>query len=298
MSEINGLFLKGDVESIKKKVNGYVTPSGGLLSYVYLLIGILLSAVWLFPLYWLVRLTLEWPATGLLGRTPSLQIDSVTVYNFIRIIYEVEFLTFLTNSVIITLLAVVGTVIFNSLAAYALTFDFPGRKLFMGIFVSSMFIPIYITIVPGFIITRELGLLNTHLGVALPLAGSVIGTLILYASFQSIPSSVIESARLDGASELYILFGILWPMSSAALATNVILAFIRSWNAFLWPLMIVTERDVYTLPLGLANYNANYGGSPALQYAFAVLVLLPVVITFLFLQKYFIRGVVQSAIKE
>jgi ABC-type glycerol-3-phosphate transport system permease component len=224
--------------------------------------------------------------------------DSITVYNFVRIVYEVDFVNFLTSSIIITLLAVVGTVVFNSLAAYALTFDFPGRRLFFGVFISSLFIPIYITIVPGFIITRELGLLNTHLGVALPLAGSVVGTLILYASFQSIPSSVIESARLDGASELYILFGILWPMSSAALATNVILAFIRSWNAYLWPLMIITEREVYPLPLGLADFNANYGGSPALQYAFALLVLLPVVITFLFLQKHFIRGVVQSAIKE
>jgi len=126
----------------------------------------------------------------------------------------------------------------------------------------------------------------------------IIGTFILKNSFDAIPDSMLEAARLDGASEIYVLFGVMWRLAKPALATNVILAFIQTWNAYLWPLVVVSDRKMQPLPLALASFTTRFDGNFALQYAFAIMVLVPVVIMFLLLQKQFIRSVVQGSVKE
>jgi ABC-type glycerol-3-phosphate transport system permease component len=182
--------------------------------------------------------------------------------------------------------------------AYALTRDFHGRSAVEILLVVGMLIPFQTSIIPAFIVTRELGLLNTHLGMALPYSAAIINILILTTAFRAVPESLIESARMDGASELYIIFGVFWPLSKPALATNVILSFVWMWNAYLWPLVVVSDPMLSPLPLGLAEFQSSLTGSYALQYAFAIMVILPIVVLFLLMQKQFIRSVATSALKE
>jgi ABC-type glycerol-3-phosphate transport system permease component len=264
----------------------------------YLLLGATLTAIYILPFYWLVKITLTWPQSKLFGENPSLLLTDPKLFNFVRVFAESNFVQMFMNSVIITALAMGGVLVFNSLAGYALTLDFPGRRLVLMFYVGVLFIPIYVTILPGFLILRELGLLNTHVSVALPLMTTVIGTFLFKNSFEAIPDAVTESARLDGASELYIVFGVLWPSSKAAVATNIILTYLQAWNNFIWPLVMLSDRSMNPLPLGLANFTSNYSGYPALGYAFALITVAPVLVSFFLLQKYFISGVVRGTVKQ
>lgn len=297
---INEHLNRGDLRNAVNRlaIHRSANTSEFMRRLPYFLVALVVSAFFFFPFYWLLKVALTWPAQSLYGGDPSLALESVGLYNFIRVYYEIPFPEYLTNSIIITGLAVVGSLITNSLAAYSLTQDFYGKRAVMGFLVAALMIPYYVTVIPAFLVTKELGLLNTHLGVALPFMTFIIGTLILKNSFDSVPDSMIEAARLDGASELYILFGVLWPLAKPALATNVILAFVYSWNSYLWPLVVISDRLMQPLPLALASFTTRFDGNFALQYAFAVLVLIPVVIIFILLQRQFVRSVVQSSVKE
>jgi len=257
-----------------------------------------LAVLFLFPMYWLLKVSLQWPPGSLIGGQPSFLINNPTVYNFIDVFYRINVIQFFWNSIFIVTLVIVGNLIFNSFAAYALTMDFRGRKFVFAYLIAAMMIPFQATIIPAFLVTDQLGLLNTRIGVVLPLSTVIINILILYNSFDAVPESVIESARLDGASELYILFGIYWPLSKPALATNIILAFVFAYNAFLWPLVVITDPALQPLPMALATLQQKFAGNFALQYAFTIIIVLPMIVLFILLQRQFIRSVVASSVKE
>lgn len=300
MSKINEHLNGKDLSNVRERLT-ISNESGtrevlGKLPYFLLALGV--SLLFFFPFYWLLKVAVTWPVQSLYGGNPSLVLKQFEIYNFVRVYYEIPFSRYLFNSIVITLMAVVGSLITNSLAAYSLTKDFYGKKVVMSFLIAALMIPYYVTVIPAFLITDRLGLLNTHFGVALPFMTFIIGTLILKNSFESVPDSMIEAARLDGASEFYILFGVLWPLAKPALATNVILSFVYAWNSYLWPLVVINERMMQPLPLALATFTTRFDGNFALQYAFAILVLIPVVILFLLLQRQFVRSVVQSSVKE
>ena len=135
-------------------------------------------------------------------------------------------------------MAIAGNLLFNVAAGYALTKHFPGRRWVVLLLLSCMLIPFQATIIPAYLITSWLGVLNTYLGVALPLLSTIICIFIFKASFEAVPRSLIDAARVDGLGEWRIVMRILLPLSKSAIATNVILTFIWSWNAFLWPLIV------------------------------------------------------------
>jgi ABC-type glycerol-3-phosphate transport system permease component len=300
MSRINEHLNGGDVNAIVDKlaIHRSTNRTEFVRKLPYFLLALVVSVGFFFPFYWLFKVAVTWPVESLYGGDPTLVLESLELFNFVRVYYEIPFPNFLFNSFAITALAVVGSLVTNSLAAYSLTKDFYGKKAVMTFLIAALMIPYYVTVIPAFLVTQELGLLNTHLGVALPFMTFIIGTLILKNSFESVPDSMTEAARLDGASELYILFGVLWPLSKPALATNVILSFVYAWNAYLWPLVVISERLMQPLPLALASFTTRFDGNFALQYAFAILVLIPVIVVFLLLQRQFVRSVVQSSVKE
>ena len=304
MSQINEKIRFHDIRSAGSRALSSIafwratTRSDAIRRSGYFLLALVAVILWIFPFYWLVKIAVSWPSTTLLGATPSLVIERFNLYNFVRVYYEIEFLRFFYNSVVITTLAVAGTLIINSLAGYGLRLDFYGKRAVMLFLIGALFVPTFVSILPLFLMTDRLGLLNTHLGVALPMMAGIIGTLIFKTSFDAVPDSMIEAARLDGASELYIIFGVLWPMSKAAIATNVILTFIAAWNSYLWPLVIMTDREMYPLPLALATFTNTFAGNYAVAYAFSILVLIPTVILFILLQKQFVGAAIQSSLKE
>jgi len=191
----------------------------------------------------------------------------------------IPFARYLLNSVIVTAMAIAGSLLFNVAAGYALTKHFPGRRWVVMLLLSCMLIPFQATIIPAYLITSWLGVLDTWLGVALPLLSTIICIFVFKASFEAVPRSLIDAARVDGLSEWRIVTRILLPLSKSAIATNVILTFIWSWNACLARFLSVMEDTTGAL------------------YAFVVLVLIPGLAIFLMAQKEFIRGLTSGATK-
>ena len=301
MSKHNELLTSEDLKRPARRVRWRVRAAVENVrgpKAVYFLVALTVTLLFFFPFYWLLKIAMTWPTQTLYGSAPSLSFPSPEIYNFVRVFFAIDFLQFLENSVIITLMAVGGTVIINSLAGYALRLDFYGKRVVLLSLVAALFVPTFVSILPLYLISDQLGVLNTHLGVALPMMAGIVGTLIFKNSFEAVPDSTIESARLDGATELYIIFGVLWPLSKAAIAVNVILTFIAAWNAYLWPLVIISDRAMYPLPLALATFTNRFQGNFAVAYAFALLVLLPAIVVFVLLQRQFIGSVVYSTLKE
>lgn len=282
--------------------NDFRFPSGDSWNELYrkiglLAIGLVLGVIFAFPFYWLLKVAISWPSESLYGGAPSLAIENPSLFNFVKVWHSIPFLTYFLNSVIVTTIAIASQLLFCSLAAYALTLDIYGKKYLLSFMIVAMLIPFQTIFLPDFLITQELGLITSYPGLAIVVAVSVINILVIHNSFASIPTDLTDAARLDGASELYILFGVYWPLSKPALSTVTILSFIFSWNSFLWPLVAVKDQAFTPLPLGLAKVSNQMSGDFALQYAFAIMVLLPVLVIFLLLQRQFIRSAVLGSLK-
>ncbi len=219
--------------------------------------------------------------------------------NFIELFAHRQFGTYMSNSLLVSGATVVSNVLFSSLAGYALAkLPFRGRGLVVGCILAGMMIPYIALFVPAFFIIVQTGLVNTLAGIVLPIAVMPIGVFIMRQFAQSVPDELLEAARLDGAGEFRIFFSIFLPLVGPAIATIAIITFLNSWNYFLWPLIVAQDQASYTLPVGLAvasqaARSTDYG----LLLAGAVVVLLPVLILFLFLQRYFVRGVAVTGLK-
>lgn len=219
--------------------------------------------------------------------------------NFVALFTERMFGRYMINSLIVSAATVITNVLFATMAGYALAkLEFPGHKLVFGCVLAAMMIPYIALFVPQFFIIVQMGLVNTLTGVVLPIAVMPIGVFIMRQFADSVPDELIEAARLDGAGEFAIFFRIFLPLVGPAIATVAIITFLNSWNYFLWPLIVAQNQDTYTLPVGLAvasqgAKSTDYG----LLLAGAIVVLVPVLVLFLFLQKYFVQGIAGTGIK-
>jgi ABC-type glycerol-3-phosphate transport system permease component len=258
-------------------------------------IMIVVSFLMLIPFYWVVKTSLT--GENIYAYPPRIVPVDPHLFNYVDVWYMIPFARYLLNSVIVTAMAIAGSLLFNVAAGYALTKHFPGRRWVVMLLLSCMLIPFQATIIPAYLITSWLGVLDTWLGVALPLLSTIICIFVFKASFEAVPPSLIDAARVDGLSEWRIVTRILLPLSKSAIATNVILTFIWSWNAFLWPLIAIRTPEMQTLPLGLARFLSVMEDTTGALYAFVVLVLIPGLAIFLMAQKEFIRGLTSGATK-
>ncbi|WP_175545203.1 carbohydrate ABC transporter permease [Variovorax sp. OV329] len=266
-----------------------------LPSWVLHTLLVVISACMLVPFYWVLKTSLT--GENIFTYPPNILPVDPQPFFFVDTWYYIPFARYLLNSVIVSTLAIIANVVFNAMAAYALTKRFKGRGLMMAALLSCTMIPFQSTIVPAYLITGKLGLLNSYLGLALPTFSTIVCIFVYKASFEAVPQSLIDAARIDGLSELQIIRKIMLPLSRSAVATNVILSFIWSWNNFLWPLIIVREPEMQTLPLGLSRFMAYHENTTGALYAFCVMVLLPGIAIFLMAQKEFIRGLTSGATK-
>ena len=206
----------------------------------------------------------------------------------------------LGNSLIIAAIVVTSAVTLSVLAGYAFgTMRFPGSTVLFYVFLLGLMIPTEATVIPLFFDLRTVGLTDTYAAIALPqIAQSVaFGTFWLRAQFRSMPESMLEAAAIDGAGPMRTLLRIVAPASVPALTTLVVLVFMWTWNEFLIALVMAPGGTLRTAPLGLANFQGQYTAELALLSAGAVIVALPMVIMFLFLQRHFIRGMLEGAVK-
>jgi len=261
---------------------------------IHLALG-LVSAVMLLPFYWVLKTSLT--GENIFIFPPSLVPENPHIFYYVDVWYAIPFLRYLINSVVVSAIVVVANVFLNAMAGYALTRDFPGKAATIMLFLSCMMIPFQVTIIPAYLITSKLGLLNTYAGMALPLGSTIVCIFVFKAAFEAIPKSLVDAARIDGVPDWMIVFRIILPLTKPAIATNVILSFIWSWNSFLWPLVIVRDAEMQTLPLGLARFLSVVEDTTGALYAFCVMVLIPGLVIFLLAQKEFITGLTSGATK-
>jgi len=254
-----------------------------------------IAFVMLVPFYWVIKTAVT--NENIYAYPPNLLPQDPHLFNFVDVWYLIPFPRYLLNSIVVSAIAVLGNVVFNAMAGYALTRQFAGRNMVLALFLSCMLIPFQATIIPAYLITAKLGLLNTYFGLAFPMLSTIVCIFVFKAAFEAVPRSLIDAARLDGLSEWRIILRVLMPLSKPAIATNVILTFIWSWNNFLWPLLITRDPLMQTLPLGLARFLSYLEDTTGALYAFAVMVLAPSILVFLMAQKEFIRGLTSGATK-
>jgi ABC-type glycerol-3-phosphate transport system permease component len=273
----------------------YTTMRKRRVQIVPHLILILLSLVMIVPLYWVLKTSLT--GENLFAYPPSLIPQNPHVFYFIDVYNWIPFMRYFYNSVLVSVLVVLANVVLNSMAGFALRYTFPGKRLIILTYLSCTMIPFQTTIIPAFLLTKHMGLINTHFGLALPLMSTIINIFVFKASFDAVPSSLYDAAKIDGMADWKMLFRIFLPLSKAAVGTNIILSFIWSWNNFIWPLIIINEREMQTLPLGLARFLSYFEDTSGQMYAFVLMVIAPVIAIFLLNQKRFISGVLSGAVK-
>lgn len=219
--------------------------------------------------------------------------------NYTTIWQYLPFFRFFLNSVKIVFFVVLGQLTTCSLAAYAFAkLRFPGRKVMFLVLLATMMIPGQVTLIPVFIIMKTLGWVNTHYALIVPaFFGSAFGTFLLRQFFLSIPNDLEDAARIDGCSPFGVYWRIMLPLAKPALATLAIFTFMGTWNDFMRPLIYLSDMNKMTLPVGLALLSNHQDIRIQLIMAGAVVSLLPILLLYIFGQKYFVRGIALSGMK-
>lgn len=202
------------------------------------------------------------------------------------------------NSLGVALVSTVLTLALDALAAYAYArLEFPGRKIIYGLMLATLFMPGMMFLIPNFLTIYNLGLLNIYAGVILPGLAGVFGVFFLTQFFQSLPVELEEAAQIDGANRFQTFWQIALPLSRPALATLAVITFLASWNDFLWPLLVLQDPNLLTLPPGLSTLQNSYVTVYGPTMAGAVIVAVPVLIIYVFLQRFIIQSVANTGLK-
>jgi multiple sugar transport system permease protein len=193
----------------------------------------------------------------------------------------------------------VVSLVFNSMAGFAFAkYRFRGKDTIFKMLLSSMVIPSQVTMLPLFLMLKEFGFLNTYMAILVPGLANVFGIFLIRQYVMAIPDSLIESARIDGATDFQIYYKIIVPLAMPVMVTLAIFTFMGTWNDFLWPLIVLNDSSMYTLPVALANLMGEHTKDPELMMAGSVITILPVMMLFLVLQKYYIKGIMMGSVKE
>lgn len=234
----------------------------------------------------------------LISIPPQLIPEEFVWDNYSYILTELPFSLWFFNTILVALLVTVGTVLIDALAAYAFAKkQFWGRDFLFGLMLATIMIPGALLLIPAFLITNWLGLLNSYGGLIIPGLANVLGVFLLRQFMQTIPEELEHAARIDGCSDFGVFWRIILPLSAPALATLSIVVFTSQWNNLVWPLVVLNDKDLYTLPLGLALLRSEFQVNYGITSASAFLSVVPLVIVFLFLQRYFLEGLTVGAVK-
>ena len=250
-----------------------------------------------FPLYWLIATAVS-PRGDLQGAELRLWPSSLDLSNFSRPLEALPFATWYANSAAIALVAVAITVVVNLLAGFVLAkLRFRGRNVVFLVLLATLMIPVQVVMIPQFRIVAELGWLNTYWAVIIPRAAEAFGVFLARQYFLGIPDDLIDAARLDGASAFRIFRSIVLPLSKPLIAVLVIFTFMYRWNELGWPLIVLRDVDLYTVPIGLAFLQGQYTTDYSALMSMALLSTLPMVLVFAVFQRYLVEGIATTGLK-
>jgi multiple sugar transport system permease protein len=266
-----------------------------VLLHVALLTGLILMVG---PFVWMIISSFK--TTGELRQLPPTFIpEEPTLTNYRDLFDRLDFPRYFFNSTVVALSVTAGNLLFCSMVGYALAkLEFAGKRALLVLVLATLMVPGTVTFMPQFVLISNMGLANTHAALILPTVVGALGVFLMRQFISGIPDELLDAARIDGAGEYRIFFKIILPLCGAPLATLAILTFLGSWNAFLWPLVVASTEDMYTLPVALSLFAiGQQETNVALQMAGAVVVVLPVVVLFLAMQRYVIQGIATTGIK-
>lgn len=266
-----------------------------IILYV-VLIAVLIVSVG--PFLWLFSTALKSPSENLFKFPPDLLPKQPTLENMKKVLDTIPFYRYLWNSIAVAVISVISNIILAALAAYPLArMQFKGKKFIFISTLSTMMIPFQVTMIPVFVIVMKLGMKNSYEGVILPTAVTAFGIFLLRQAFLTIPKSLDEAAFIDGCNSLQIFYRILLPLIKPSIATLAIFTFVNSWGNFLWPLLVLDDKKMYTLPLGVKDLEGIFTTDWRLIASGTVLSMIPIIIFFMLTQKYFIEGATAGSVK-
>lgn len=269
---------------------------GTFAKYVALALG---AALMVLPFFWMINASFM--TSGEIQAQPPVWLPSqLRIQNYTELLDALPFGRMYLNSLFVTITTVIGVLFTSSLAGFAFAkYQFPGRQLLFYALLATLMIPFFVTLIPVFFIVRQLGWINSFQGVIVPGLVSAYGIFLMRQFIVSIPDELLDAARIDGASEPLIYARIVVPLITPALATLGTFTFIGTWNAFLWPLLIITDRELMTVPLGLNSLRTFAAEARSLNLLMSgtTISVLPALILFLFLQRYFIQGIALTGLK-
>ncbi|HYO17664.1 MAG TPA: carbohydrate ABC transporter permease [Dermatophilaceae bacterium] len=274
---------------------GFGEARPNVVAYLVLGLGLIVVTS---PFVWMALSSVK--SEGEIRRVPPTWLpEAPTLDNFRDLFDRLDFAQFFTNSVVVAIAVTLGNLIFCSMLGYALAkFEFAGRKVLFWLVLGTLMIPGMVTLVPLFVLVANMGMVNTYMGLILPFLAAPFGVFLMRQFFLAMPDELIDAARVDGAGEFRIFYKIVMPLAKPALSVLAILTFLGSWNSFLWPLVVATTEDRYTLPVALALISTGQNQTDyGLLLAGAVVVVVPILVLFLLLQRYIVQGVSMTGIK-
>ena len=263
--------------------------------YLLLILGILLMVG---PFLWMLLGSFK-PKAEFLLSPPNFFPNAPTTDNYERLFSQLDFPRFFFNSSVVALVVTVGNVLFCPMLGYALAkLQWRGKRLIMGLVLATLMVPAGITLIPNFVLMRNLGLVNTYPGLILPFLVGPFGVFLTRQFMYGIPDELIEAARIDGANEWRIFWQVVLPITAPVLATLGILTFLGSWNSFLYPLVMAQEPNMYTLPVALATFaTGQYQSDHGMLMAGSVVLVVPVLIIFILFQRWITEGIATTGLK-
>ena len=263
-----------------------------------LLLLILLALVVLVPLLWLVSTSLKGPAEDIFSSPPALLPSQPSLNAYVQVFGSNPLGTYLLNSTIVSGLAVTANLLFCSLAAYPLArMRFKGRGFVLALVVATILIPFQVVMIPLYLLMVQLGLRNTLMALVIPQAATAFGLYLLRQSFLAVPVELEEAARIDGCSKLGEWWNVMIPAARADLITLGMFVFIGTWSDFLWPLVILDDPALYTLPIGLQQLASSFSLDWRLVAAGSVVSILPVLVLFVVMQRFILPSASSDAVK-
>jgi ABC-type glycerol-3-phosphate transport system permease component len=266
-------------------------------SFIYLIL-ILGSVVFVYPFIWMLSASLS-PESAisnlvLFPTSPSLN-------NYSQVLDKIPAARSLINSLFVSLVITVGVIIFGSMVGYALShLEFKGKKVLFFIIIFTMTLPFQLTLIPQYILMVKFRWVDTYLALIVPYFLNGLSIIMFNQYFKSIPKDLVDAARIDGCNEFTILFKILWPNSLPAIITVGIITFMTSWNEVLWPIIVIRDDHLMTMPqlITLFAVGGRAESQLGVKLAAATMLALPVIIAYAFFQKYFIQSMASTGMKE
>jgi multiple sugar transport system permease protein len=224
--------------------------------------------------------------------------DEITFTQYENLFSRLNVARNLFNSLFLSVIVTLISLILNSMAGFAFAkYHFKGKDKLFSLLLSSMIIPSQVTMLPLFLMLKYMGFINTYMAIVIPGLANIFGIFLIRQYAVSIPDSLIEAARMDGATDFQIYRVVVIPLIKPILVTLALFTFMGTWNDFLWPLIALTDNSMYTLPVALANLMGEHTKDPELMMAGSVVTIIPILIVFLVLQKSYIKGIMMGSVK-